>query len=96
MWLNRRNLHPSHAFIGNSYPLSRAFREIEASPVNKGPSIVDAHLHRAAGLGVGYLYCRADRQIARRRCKVLGIIRLAAGCRLTGGAAALIGSCDHL
>jgi hypothetical protein len=70
--------------MGNSYLLSRAFREVEAPPVNKGTSIVDAHLHRAACLGVSYLYRGALRQIARRCGKVVGIITLAAGCRLTG------------
>jgi hypothetical protein len=82
--------------MGNSYLLSRAFREVEAPPMNKGTSIVDAHLHRAASLGVGYLYRRAHRQSARSCCKGVGIIRLAAGCRLTCCAAALIRGRDRL
>ena len=90
MRIDLRNPHASHAFIGDANLFSRALREIEAPTVNKRTSIVDAHLHRAACGNVGHPDGRADPQTARRCRKVVGIVGLATGCRLTSRSVALI------
>ena len=95
MRINLRYFHSSHTLVGKPDLLSRPFRKVQAPAVNKGTSIIDANLHRAARVRVGYLDCRAHRQIARRGRQVVGIVGLATGNWLTSSPGALVRGLDH-
>jgi hypothetical protein len=59
--------------MGNSYFPSRALGEVQAPSVNKGTSIIYAHLYGTACLRVGYLHSRADRQLRDAAVRSLGL-----------------------
>src|SRR5713101_3183347 len=75
------DLYSADALLGEADLLCGALGQIDAPATNIGASIVDAHFYRAPIARIGYQDGRAERQGARGRSQIIGIVSLAAGRR---------------